>query len=279
MRNKFNVVARLAPLARVALLVLGFAYDLGINADVAQGPHASPTSEFVFARLRYDSEGTNGEAYYHYEQRIWERWETDYPEGDDNFAHRLAQLTNVLPAVHGVARRLTDADIFDYPFLYVCDPGYMKMTAEEKTLLREYLRTGGFLWVDDFWGEAEWWNFEREMADVFPESGWRDIPVDHPILHSVFDLPNVPQIPAYDYAVRGLKTELAWKHRSPAKELTPAHFRGYFDGDGRLMVVATHNTDIGDGFEREAYGEWYFETYSTQAYMMGVNIVVYALSH
>jgi hypothetical protein len=155
----------------------------------------------------------------------------------------------------------------------------MRMTAEEKALLREYLQSGGFLWVDDFWGEAEWWNFEREMAGVLPERGWRNIPADHPILHTVFDLPGAPQIPSADFAAHGWKTDLAWRHRSPATKLTPVNFRGYFDEQGRLIVVATHNTDVGDGFEREAYGESYFETYSTQAYMIGVNIAVYALTH
>jgi hypothetical protein len=214
-----------ARLAATALLALGFTYCGA--ADVAQRAYAA-NAEFVFARLRYDSVGSNGKAWYHYRGRIWERWETDYPEGDENFAHRLAQLTSVVPAEHGLARRLTDPDLFDFPLLYLC---------------------------------------------------WRDIPADHPILHTVFELDGTPQIPSHDFAVRGWKTDLAWKHRAPATKLTPVNFRGYFDEHDRLMVVATHNTDIGDGFEREAYGEWYFETYSTQAFQIGVNIAVYALTH
>ncbi len=269
-------IARVVAAAAVAL-ALGSAQ----GAAAEDVPQANPlaNAEFAFARLHYDSAGSNGKAYYHYRGRIWERWETDYPEGDENFAHRLAQLTSVVPAQSGVARRITDPDVFDFPFLYLCDPGYMQMTAEEKALLREYLRSGGFVWVDDFWGEAEWWNFEHEMAGVLPERGWRDIPAGHPILHTVFDLPSAPQIPGAEFAARGYKTDLAWRHRAPATKLTPVHFRGWFDEQDRLMVVATHNTDVGDGFEREAYGQWYFETYSTQAYMLGVNIAVYALSH
>jgi hypothetical protein len=280
MGNAANIAVRTGAWLRAALLVLGFACTGGSSAGGAEVMASfAPSAEFVFARLRYDSEGTNGAAWYHYHGRIWERWETDFPESDENFARRLAQLSSVVPAVHGVARSLNDADVFDFPFLYVCDPGYMRMTAEERAALRRYLLAGGFLWVDDFWGEGEWWNFEREMAEVFPATGWRDIPADHPLLHSVFDLPGLPQIPQQEFAERGWKTEPGWKHRSPAKETTPAHLRGYFDADGRLMVVATHNTDIGDGFEREAYGQWYFETYSTQSYKVGVNIVIYALTH
>jgi len=263
----------------VGLFAAAFASVVAVRADAPDDPRISSAPEFTFARIRYDSEGGWGEAYYNYDGRTWERWETDFPQGDDNFVHRLAQLTSVVPSPHGVARRITDSDAYDYPFLYMCDPGYMKLTADEKARLREYFENGGFLWVDDFWGEAEWWNFESEMADVLQERNWRDIPSDHPILHAVFDLAGAPQIPAQDFAVRGWKTDPGWIHRSPATALTPVNFRGYFDDDGRLMVVATHNTDVGDGFEREAYGQWFFETYSTQAYMIGVNIVVYALSH
>jgi hypothetical protein len=239
----------------------------------------STAPEFVFARIQYDSTGGWGEAYYPYDGRTWERWETDFPQGDDNFAHRLAELSSVVPAVHGVARRITDADVHRFPFLYMCDPGYMTMSADEKRRLREHLLAGGFLWVDDFWGEAEWWNFENVMSDVLPGVAWRDIPSDHPILHTVFELDAAPQIPAQDHAVRGWTHDPGYTHRAPATQLEPANFRGYFDGDGRLMIVVTHNTDIGDGFEREAYGQWYFETYSTKAYMLGVNIVVYAMTH
>jgi hypothetical protein len=268
-----------ARFAATAVLTLGLGLAHPAAADDVPRASMAAGPEFAFARLRYDSSGSNGKAYYHYRGRIWERWETDYPEGDENFAHRLAELTSVVPAQYGVARRITDPDVFAFPFLYLCDPGYMQMSGEERTLLREYLQSGGFLWVDDFWGEAEWWNFEREMAGVLPERGWRDIPADHPILHIVFDLPQAPQIPGADFAARGYKTDLAWRHRSPATKLTPVNFRGWFDEQDRLMVVATHNTDIGDGFEREAYGQWYFETYSTHAYKLGVNIAVYALTH
>lgn len=175
-----------------------------------------------------------------------------------------------MPALRGVSRRITDPVVFEFRFLSMCDSGYMTMTAEEQQLLRQYLLNGGFLWIEDFCGEGEWWNFERMMSGVFPESGWRDIPASHPILHGVFDLPGAPQIPAQDFAVRGWKTDSGWIHRQPATKLTPVNFGGYFDAAGRLMAVATHNTGTGDGFEREAYGQWCSEKCSTQAYMIGV---------
>jgi hypothetical protein len=273
--------ARGSHLARLAVIALASAITSSARADGPESPETrvSDSAEFVFARLQYDSAGGWGQAYYNYDGRTWQRWETDYPQADENFAYRLRQLSSVVPDARGVARRITDDDVFDFPFLYMCDPGYMRMTPEEKRRLRAYLLSGGFLWVDDFWGEAEWWNFEGVMSDVLPETGWRDIPAGHPILHSVFDLPAAPQIPAQDFAARGWKTDPGWVHRQPATRVEPVNFRGYFDERGRLMAVTTHNTDVGDGWEREAYGQWYFETYSTQAYMIGVNIVVYAMSH
>jgi hypothetical protein len=278
MRVSARTCPKLCGIALAAVLSLP-----SIRADVPQGDRAvgetSGSGEFVFARLRYDSIGGWGEAYYNYDGRTWERWETDYPQADENFTHRLTQLSAVVPQARGTTRRLTDPDVFDFPFLYICDPGYMRLSAEEKARLRQYLINGGFVWIDDFWGEGEWWNVEAIMSEVLPEYPWRELPGDHPLLHEVFDLNAAPQVPARDFAVQGWTTDPPWIHRSPAKEMEPVHLRGYFDADGRLMAVATHNSDIGDGFEREAYGQWYFENYSTRAYMMGVNIVVYAMSH
>lgn len=234
-------------------------------------------SRFTFVRVRYDSVGGYGESWYTYQGRDWERWETDYPEADENFLYRLSELTTLDPNPRAIVRRLTDDDIFEYPFLYMCDVGWMSLSDVEKKRLREYLERGGFLWVDDFWGYAEWESLEKAMEDVLPGNQWREIPSDHAIFNMVFPLDGVPQVPARIFAVQGWKAEPTWIHKSGGVE--EVHCRGYFDKNGRLMVVATHNTDIGDGFEREAEGEWYFQKYSTVAYAMGINIVVYALTH
>lgn len=233
--------------------------------------------KFSFVRIRYNSAGGYGESWYSFGGRSWERWETDYPEADENFVYRLAELTTLDPNPRAIVRGLTDEDLFEFPFIYMCDVGWMVLTDAEKAGLRAYLRRGGFLWVDDFWGWAEWDNLEEVMRDVLPEARWREIPPDHPILSMVFPLEGCPQIPARIFAVQGWKTEPVWIHKSDG--LDDVHFRGCFDKNGRLLAVATHNTDIGDGFEREAEGEWYFQKYSTLAYALGINIVVYALTH
>lgn len=265
---------------RCALFILGLMLAAAPRADGPMPPEEVDLSQFTFARAEYDSTGGWGEAYYAYDGRVWQRWQTDYPEADENFSYRLRQLSLVPVSEHATHRRFTDPNLFDVPFLYISDPGWMELSEAEKAGFREYLARGGFVWVDDFWGEGEWRNFERVMREVLPDAQWRSIPDSHPILHTVFELPTAPQVPARSFASPyGPSYEPAGMHRYPVGSLEQVNFRGYFDDDGRLMLVATHNTDIGDGWEREAYGQWYFETYSTKSYALGVNVIVYALTH
>jgi len=118
------------------------------------------------------------------------------------------------------------------------------------------------------------------MRKVLPGHEWRVLTVEHPIFHTVFDLNEMPQIPALPFASPGASTaEPPNAHKFPAGSLDVPQMRAWVDDDGRIMVLATHNTDVGDGWEREAYGEWYFETFSTKSYMVGVNVIVYAMTH
>lgn len=119
------------------------------------------------------------------------------------------------------------------------------------------------------------------MRKVLPGREWRTLTPDHPIFHTVFDLNDgMPQIPALPFASPGASTaEPANAHKFPAGSLDTPEMRAWVDDDGRIMVLATHNTDVGDGWEREAYGEWYFETFSTKSYMIGVNVIIYAMTH
>ena len=142
------------------------------------------------------------EAYYYYEGRYWERWETDFPQADKNFLFRFEQLTSAHPHPKPITRRLMDPDLFDFPLLYMCDVGWMDLSEEEIARLREYLLKGGFLWMDDFWGWAEWNNVERLFARIFPDRAWQEIPPDHEILDTVFELDALPQVPARDFAGR-----------------------------------------------------------------------------
>lgn len=251
-----------------------------ITGDGGRSSTPADLSRLNLVRAIYDSEGGMGEAYYAYDGRMWARWETDFPEGDDNFARRLAQLTRIAVNPRAASRTLLAKDLGDFPLLYMSDPGYMVLTDREVQALRDYLHKGGILWVDDFWGDAEWHQFAQVMRRVLPDREWRVLPDDHPIFHTVYDLDGLPQIPALPFASIGGETaEPAGAHKYPPGSLETPTMRVWADDDGRLMVIATHNTDIGDGWEREAYGEWYFEMFSTRAYMVGVNVVAYAMTH
>jgi len=234
--------------------------------------------EFVPTRIQYDSVGGQRQAYYFYDGRWWQRWETDFPQAEQNFAKRLNELTSVVVSPVPLERRLTAPDLGDSPLIFMSDVGYMELSRPEIEGLRTYLANGGFLWVDDFWGDAEWSSLERAMTEVLPGKRWVTLPIEHPIFHTVFDIEEMPQIPARDYARWGT-TEPSVEHRRPTGSMETPSIRAYTDDDGRLMVIATHNTDIADGWERESYGEWYFENFSTKSYRVGINVIVYALSH
>jgi hypothetical protein len=259
----------------------GTEIDDSWTAEARKPQPPADLSFFTFTRGAYDSEGGYGDAFYQYDGRVWARWETDYPEADENFSARFEQLTAVNVAKHAMKRTFDAKDVGDLPLLYVADPGWMVLNKKERDGLRDYLLKGGMLWVDDFWGDSEWEQFEQRMREVLPEVQWHEMEPQHPIFHTVFDMNVMPQIPALPFAGRGGGTAEPpdqHKYGSYGSTNTP-HMRGWFDEAGRLMIVATFNTDLGDGFEREAFGEWYFETFSTKAYMLGTNIVIYALTH
>jgi hypothetical protein len=224
---------------------------------------------FVFTRVEYDS-GYSG----------WGRggggWRTDWPDADLNFSYRLQQLTAMKVDPKGKYLRLTDPDLFNQPFIYIAEPGRLEFDEDEEKALRRYLLNGGFLMVDDFWGEAEYRNFYDAMKQVFPDREPQELPLDHPIFHCVFDLKEKPQIPNYRTGEDSRETGITWE-RWDAR--TP-HYKGIFDDKGRMMVIICHNTDLADGWEREGVYEYYFREFSEKkAYPLGINIVFYAMTH
>ena len=215
---------------------------------------------FTFVRIRYDSSGSGF------------GWQTDWPASDLNFSFRLQQLTSL--KVNPVAKnmRLTDPDLFNYPFIYIVEPGGLYLSDADIKALRRYLANGGFLMFDDFWGQRELNNLYREMRRVFPDREPQELPLSHPIFHYVYDLKKKPQIPDIIRGRQGITYE------TPTPE--PPHYKGIFDDDDRMMVIICHNTDLGDGWEREGENEFYFREFSEKyAYPLGINIVTYAMTH
>ncbi len=203
------------------------------------------------------------------------RWATDYPDSDLNFSYRLQQLTSLEVNPDGLILELTDPELFNYPFIYIVEPGYLVFTEEEVVALRNYLLNGGFLMVDDFWGQEEWYNFYYEIKRVFPDREPVELPLSHPIFRAVFELKEKPQIPSVDAAIRGRPYGITWE-REDARE---PHYRALYDDKGRMMAIICHNTDLGDGWEEEGTDEWFFREFSEKkAYPMGINIVFYAMT-
>ncbi len=231
---------------------------------------------FTFVRIQYTSFGGRGYGRYGGYGRGGGGWRTDWPASDLNFSFRLQQLTSMKVNPEAKYLSLTDPELFDYPFIYLVEPGGLVFSGDEIKSLRRYLQNGGFLMVDDFWGEAEWYNFYTEIRRVFPDRQPRELPLEHPIFHCVYDLKKKPQIPSIGHARNGRHSGRTWE-RPDAQ--TP-HYKAIFDDNGRMMVIICHNTDLGDGWEREGEDEWYFHEFSEKyAYPLGINIVTYAMTH
>jgi hypothetical protein len=227
---------------------------------------------FTFVRVQYSS-GYGGGGW---GRRGWGGgWATDFPDSDLNFSFRLQQLTSLKVNPQPIYLRITDERLFDYPFLYMIEPGALEFSEDEVKTLRRYLLNGGFLMVDDFWGEYQWRNFYEQIKRVFPDREPEELKPDHDIFRCVYRLKEKPQVPSiHNWQWSGL----TWEDHGPGSE--EVHYKGIFDDKGRMMAIICHNTDLGDGWEREGESPEYFKQFSEKlSYPMGINIVTYAMTH
>jgi hypothetical protein len=209
-------------------------------------------------------------------------WSTDYPDAEWNFSIRLSELTKTrvkfLPdgMPDFVTVQLTDPLLFQCPYLHMEDVGTIAFSDAEIAAMREYLLKGGFVWVDDFWGSYAWDNWVSELARVLPPSEYPivDLPIDHPIFRAQFTIEEFPQIPSIQ----------SWR-RNPNEtsergyDSDTVHVRAVLDRHGDVMVLMTHNTDISDAWEREGEDPTYFYSFSPKGYAVGINVVLYAMTH
>ena len=230
-----------------------WALDPGFEKDV-----------FTFVRVRYNSPR-------------WQNWITDFPDSDLNFSFRLQQMTSLKVDPNTRVIELTDPDLSDYPWIYIVEPGYLQFTEEEVPILRKYLLNGGFLMLDDFWGEREYANIAEEMKRVFPERDPIELSIDHPVFNCVFTITKKPQVPNVRLGIASeFNGGITWE-RPDAKN---PDYRAIYDDKNRMMVIFCHNTDDGDGWEREGESEYYFREFSEkQAYPLGINIIFYSMTH
>ncbi|TWT79986.1 hypothetical protein CA13_13980 [Planctomycetes bacterium CA13] len=231
-----------------------------------------PGDLFTFVRIRYDSYGGRGGG---------GGWATDYRDSDLNFSLRLQQLTSLKVNPEPIVLELTDDSLFDYPFIYIIEPGSLVFSEPEVRALRQYCLNGGFLMVDDFWGDMQYENLRRELKRVFPDRDPYEVPLSHEIFHNVYDMKEKPQVPAINAAWRGPDGQIGSREWSAdGSDTSTPHYRAIVDDQSRIMVFICHNTDLGDGWEREGQNQWYFEEFSVKkAYPMGINIVTYAMTH
>ena len=238
-------------------------------------PVAQPTHrDFTFSRVFYQSDRREAGG---------QGWYTDYPSADRNLMIRLSELTTTHVGFDKrdepdhVVVRLTDDTLYNYPFIFMSDVGTLWLNELEVNRLREYLLKGGFLWVDDFWGPYAWEQWVTEISKVLPPGQYPivDIAMAHPIHQGMFEVTEIPQIPSIQHWRRsGGSTTSERGYNS-----LDVHFRGITDEDGRLLVLMSHNTDIADGWEREGEDYEFFYRFSIDAYAVGINIVVHAMTH
>jgi hypothetical protein len=209
-------------------------------------------------------------------------WDTDFPGADNNFSVRLAELTRVRVRLGKdgqpdyVVVRLTDPLLYRCPLLHMEDVGVARFSDDEVANLRAYLLKGGFLIVDDFWGTEAWEQWASEIGRALPPNIYPivDIPMDHPIMHALYDVKEIEQVSSINFWIRSGGSVSERGSDSPHP-----NFRGIFDEHGRLLVVMAHNTDIPDTWEREGESQEYFDRFSPAGYAIGVNIILYAMTH
>ncbi len=227
-------------------------------------------SDFTFCRLAfrqaYDGDGGG--------------WGVDYPRADMNLPIRLSELTKApvnfdeTREPNHVVIQATEPELFKCPFVMITEVGATFFDEQEAKALREYLQKGGFMWADDFWGSYAWSHWERELRKVLPASEYPiiDVPMNHSIFHTLFDSKRFPQIPSIAWTNSGTTSERG-------SDSATANPRAVVDSKGRVMVFISHNTDFGDAYERESDDPTYFYNFSVEGYAIGINILLYTMTH
>ena len=248
-------------------LVLAIAIGEAENAT-PQTPNGAfvQTDMFTFVRIKYSA------GRYGYGFRMTYRtnsWEVDYPTAEENFLRGLKTITQLPVNDQALAMPFTDPEIFTYPFAYMLEVGYLQFSQAEADTLREWCLRGGFLMIDDFHGTAEWENFINEFSKAFPDHEPVRIPSSHPIFHCYHDFAAFPRVPGLGPLMAGQLYE---------RDGYNPECWGIFDDNKRLMVLINHNVDLGDSWEHAADPR-YPPYYSKLGYMLGINYIVYALTH
>ncbi|MFI5178178.1 MAG: DUF4159 domain-containing protein [Vicinamibacterales bacterium] len=232
---------------------------------VADNRYAGLQWRFVRIRYHYTTEGTRiGQDYY------GEPWYIDAPAAEQNLSRRVKTAT-AIQVEDPIVMTLDDPRLFQYPWIYFVEPGNLKMLDSDIPILREFLLRGGHAYFDDFHGPYEWDNLARELKRVFPDREIVEVPKDHPVFSAFYKLDGYPQVPGLGSFLQG---------RTWEKGGIVPHLRTILDDNGRPMVFINWNTDMGDGWEWSNAEDYPgYIKYTAMAYRMGINEIVYALTH
>ncbi len=252
--------------------------SMEIYDNIPLPPDWDQQAEWVQARLMYPNHPQarfGGMGRYRFGFLDWRvggtSWTQDYPRADRHFAQALRRLTRVqVRSVEQPSNPDDTEDFYNWPWLVAGEMGDWKLTNSQAKTLREFLLRGGFLYMDDFWGQEEWDRFDETMKVVFPDRPIVEIEDKDAIFHTVYDLDERYQILG-QWALRG-------GYMTQRAAGTVARWRGVYDEKGRLMVAMSFNSDVGDSWEW-ADDPRYPEKYSALGIRLGVNFVVYSMTH
>lgn len=222
--------------------------------QVAEGLMAQPAKgdDFTFVRIRWTD---NNRRYGYGFSTNAPLWAHDYPQAEENLYVAIQAATNIKISEEYKVLHFDDDEIFEYPFIYACEIGYLTLSEKEVSNLREYLLRGGFLMVDDFRWPFEWQNWLSEIHKVLPDGTLRKLEDDHPIFHCFFDLRDIHA-------------------PTPYLQVLPEYW-GIFDENGRMMVLINFNNDVGDGWELPESTP----DFSTMSFKLGINYLIYSYTH
>ena len=280
MRTSPTLRAAFATCLLMASAMLG-AQVLPLGSDEGLSLYGTDVTEFTWVRGQYTNHGGGRGGGFGRRRRGGGWWDTDYPDADQNFLRGVQRYTYVdtNPSNHHNIQ-LTDPALYDNIFLYMnwkrvpIGSSYSgpNFSPEEIEALREFMFRGGFVLVDDFWGQPHLDDMFVEIGKIFPEREIVELDISHEIFHIFFDIDRLAQVPG---------RMVTWDYGGFMKLDDPSYppvVYAVLDDDGRVMMVANYNTDLGDGWEHTFY-EAYPTRYTNEAYKIGINFLIYAFSH
>jgi uncharacterized protein DUF4159 len=264
----FTALVLLSGSAGLQSCAMSIGIGTEVNAQLSNARddrYAGLQWRFVRIKYHYVAEGTRIP-----QEFAGEPWFIDGPAAEQNLSRRVKTAT-AIQVEDPIVVALDDPRLFQYPWIYFVEPGTLRLLDTEVPILREFLLRGGSAMFDDFHGQSEWETFAREMKRVFPERDIVEVPKDHPVFTAFYTIDGFPQVAGIGSFTQG---------RTWEKGGFVPHLRTILDDSGRPMMFINWNTDMGDGWEWSNVVEFPgYVKYSSMAYQMAINEIVYSLTH